>query len=83
VVELLPDTGALPVTQAPPAGDRAATAELAGGQQPPRNAGAQLVDDPGQRGTVVRTGSAAVAAWRRQQGLDRLPQLIGDEDIGQ
>jgi hypothetical protein len=72
------------VTQAPPAGDRAATAELAGGQQPPRNAGAQLVDDPGQRGTVVRTGSAAVAAWRRrQQGLDRLPQLIGDEDIGQ
>jgi hypothetical protein len=32
VVELLPDTGALPVTQAPPAGDRAATAELAGGR---------------------------------------------------
>jgi len=56
VMELLPDAGALPVTQAPPAGDRAAAAELAGGQQPPWDAGVQLVDDAGQAGAVIGAG---------------------------
>ena len=42
VMELLPDTGALPVTQAPRAGDRAAAADLAGRQQPPGDAGLEL-----------------------------------------
>jgi hypothetical protein len=62
VVKLLPHAGALPVAQPPP-GDRAATAELASGQQPPGDAGAQLVDDAGQAGAVVDAGSAAVVAW--------------------
>ena len=62
VVELLPHAGALPVTQPPPAGDGAAAAELAGGEQPPGDAGVELVDDAGQRGAIVDTGAAAVAA---------------------
>jgi hypothetical protein len=60
-MELLPHAGVLPVAQAPPAGDRAAAADLVGGQQPPGDAGAQLVDDAGQRGAVIDAGAAAVA----------------------
>src|SRR4029453_17018410 len=83
VVGLLPHPGALPVVQPPPAGDRAAAAQLADGQQPPRDAGAQLVDDPGQTAAVIDAGAAAVAAWRcGQQGLDGLPQLLGDQGVG-
>jgi hypothetical protein len=62
-VQTLPDPGALPVAQPPPAGDRAAAAELTGGQQPPGDAGAQLEDDAGQAGALVDAGSAAVAGW--------------------
>jgi hypothetical protein len=83
VVELLPDAGALPVAQPAPAGDRAAAAKLAGRQQPPRDAGAQLVDDAGKRRAVVDAGSAAVAAWwRRQQRPDGLPQVVRHEGVG-
>jgi hypothetical protein len=74
LVELLPHAGVLPVAQPPPAGDRAAAAELAGGQQPPGDAGAQLIDDAGQAGAVVDAWAAAVAGWRGgQQRLDGLP----------
>jgi hypothetical protein len=58
VVELLPHAGALPVVQPPPAGYRAAAAELVDRQQPPGDAGAQLVDDAGQAGAVVDAGPA-------------------------
>jgi hypothetical protein len=58
VVELLPHAGALPVAQPPPAGDRAAAAELVDRQQPSGDAGAQLVDDAGQAGAVVDAGPA-------------------------
>jgi hypothetical protein len=54
----LPDAGALPVAQPPPAGDRAAAAELVDRQQPSGDAGAQLVDDAGQAGAVVDAGPA-------------------------
>jgi hypothetical protein len=56
VVALLPNAGAPPVPQAPPAGDGAAAAELAGGQQPPGHPGAQLVDDAAQAGAVIDAG---------------------------
>jgi hypothetical protein len=82
VVELLPDADALPVPQPPPASDRAAAAKLADRQQPPRDAGAELVDDAGQAGAVVDAGLAAVAAWwRGQQWLDGPPQLLWDQVI--
>jgi hypothetical protein len=82
MVELLPHAGALPVPQPPPTGDGAAAAELAGGEQPPGDAGVELVDDPGQRGAIVDAGSAAVAAWWwRQERLDGLPEVVGDEGL--
>src|SRR5918995_1024288 len=52
VVQPLPHAGALPVAQPPPAGDRAAAAKLVGGQQPPRDPSAQLVDDARQSGPI-------------------------------
>jgi hypothetical protein len=76
MVESSPDASALPITQPPPAGDRAVAAKFAGGQQPPGDAGAELVDDPGQSGAVVDAGPAATAAWGwGEQGLDGLPKL--------
>jgi hypothetical protein len=82
VVELLPDAGALPVPQPPPAGDWAAAAKLTDRQQPPGDAGVELVDDAGQRGAVVDAGSAAIAAWWwRQERLNGLPQVVGDEGL--
>jgi hypothetical protein len=42
----------------------------------------ELVDDAGQGGAVVDAGSAAVAAWWwRQERLDGLPQVVGDEGL--
>lgn len=74
VVALLPAAGVLL-----PAGDRAATAELAGRQQPPGNTGAQLVDGTGQAGAVINPGSTAVVGrWGGEQGLDGLPRPLGD-----
>jgi hypothetical protein len=82
LMPLLPHPGALPVPQPPPAGDRAATAELAGRQQPPGDTGAQLVDNAGQRGAVINSGAAAIAGrWSGQQGLDGLPQLLGNKGL--
>jgi hypothetical protein len=72
VVQPLPHPGALPVPQPPPTGDRAAAAKLPGGQQPPGDARAQLVDDPRQGGAVIDAGGgrrsgmpgwAAAAGW--------------------
>jgi hypothetical protein len=60
----LPDTGGLPVAQPPPTGHAAATAQLASGQEPPGDAGAQHVDDPAEHGPVLDPGPAALGMRR-------------------
>src|SRR5215211_3628894 len=83
MVEALPHAGALPVAQPPPASDRATTTQLPGGQQPPGDAGAQLIHDAGQCGAIVDARPAAVAAWWwGRQRLDRLPELLGHKGFG-
>jgi hypothetical protein len=81
-VKLGPDAGLGPVPQPPPAG-HSRTAEQAGGQLVPGDAGLEDEHDAGQSGTVIdrptsRTATAA-RLGSRQQRFDSLPQPIGHE----
>jgi hypothetical protein len=58
-MELFPDAGRLPIPQPPPAGHRATTTQLLGGQQPPRDPSAEHIDAAADYGPVLDPGSAA------------------------
>src|SRR3954470_18163486 len=85
LVELLPDPGLVPVAEPPPAGHAATAAHLLG-EILPVDAGLQDEEDAGQRLAVVdrlAAGEAAAArlVWR-EQGLQPLPERVGDEGFG-
>src|SRR5829696_2196229 len=75
-----------PLGEASPAGGHAAAAELAHRQQRPRGGGAGHEDDRGHAGPVGHGAGCAAAGvgWRRrQQGLEALPELVGQQAVGQ
>jgi hypothetical protein len=74
-VQALPHARALPLVQAPPAGDTASEAELAR-EVRPGDAGVQDEEDPLQRlavGQAFATGVAKAPLLPRQERLDELP----------
>jgi hypothetical protein len=76
-LEAIPNSGPLPVPQAPPAGHTGPTAHLLW-QQLPRSAGAQDEQNACESGTIWNTGPTALRlGWfRRKQRLDHRPQFI-------
>jgi hypothetical protein len=82
--ELLEHPGAGPLVQASPAGGGRAAAQFLGWQQAPRGRGAGHEDERGDAVAVRHTArDAAARAGRRwrQQRLDALPQLRGEESV--
>jgi hypothetical protein len=84
VVQLLPHPVLLPVAQSPPAGHAAATAQLPGREQPPRDAGAEHLDDAAEHGSVLDPGATPLEVGRLgwEQALDGRPDLVRDELFG-
>jgi hypothetical protein len=83
-VEPLEHARLRPLGKPPPGGRWRAAAELLSRQQPPRGGGARHVDDRGKAVAVADGAASATirrAGWRRQEGLDDRPQLVGDEPI--
>jgi hypothetical protein len=84
VEQLLPDTAALPIPQATPAGDARAAAHLLG-EHLPGDAASQDEDDAGQAGAVIDGRPAAAAGSGlvpREEGFDNFPKFIGDQGTG-
>ena len=81
-MECLPDAGRLPVAQPAPASWATAAAELLR-QQAPGRTGAEDEDDAAEYGAIGDAGAAALGVGRalRQEGLDRLPEIIGDAGL--
>jgi hypothetical protein len=78
LVQTLPDTGLVPITQPPPTRHPRAEAQLLR-QELPRNPGVEHEQDPGQDLPVIQTLAARVigtARHDRQQRLDPRPQPI-------
>jgi hypothetical protein len=81
VVQLGPDPQARPLGEAAPAG-RAADVEGLARQRLPGDAGLQHEQDAPQRVAVAHRRAAALARRRRarrQQRLDLLPELVGEQ----
>ena len=85
LLEPLEHPGVGPLGIPPPAGRHAAAAELAHRQQRPGSRGARHEQDRGHAGPVGHGAGRATACPGRwgQQGLDPLPQLVGQQAVGQ
>ena len=79
LMQLRPDPGLRPVSQASPAGDAGAV-ELLSGHLSPGAAGDQDMDDAGRRGTLITRQPPGMAEpagrTRREQRLQPLPQPV-------
>ena len=81
-VQCVPHAGPPPLVQAVPQG-HAAAAHLAG-EVLPGDAGLEYEQDAGEADAVVHPRVPALGAGLvpGQQGLDQLPQLVGDQRLG-
>src|SRR5829696_6202762 len=86
LLQPLEHPGVGPFGKAPPAGGRRAATELGDRQQRPGGGGAGHEQDRGHAGPI-RYGAgrapAGVGGRRWQQGLEALPQRLGQEFVGQ
>src|SRR5262249_28580366 len=85
LMEFSPDTAAVPVLQATPAGHAAAAAHFHG-EVFPGDAGLEDEEDAGECLAVMdglASGVAETARLRwREHRLDRVPQFVGEQRLG-